>query len=120
MLDMNPHTLSKFAGNGIPSTGIRLVRHVLRDLLLDGVPKNNPIRQETACDSVRILDGGGIQVGLADGSTEECDFLVAADEANSIVRPTLLPDKKLAYAGAVCFIGTSRFPAGKSDLLKYK
>jgi 2-polyprenyl-6-methoxyphenol hydroxylase-like FAD-dependent oxidoreductase len=120
MLDMNPHTSSESAGNSIPSTGIRLVRHVLRDLLLDSVPKDIPIRWGTACDSVRILDGGGVQVGLADGSTEECDFLVAADGANSIFRSTLLPDKKLAYAGAVCFMGTSRFPAGKPDLLKYK
>jgi 2-polyprenyl-6-methoxyphenol hydroxylase-like FAD-dependent oxidoreductase len=120
LLDMNMRVASEDSSTGIPSTGIRLVRHVLRDLLLDSVPKNTQINWTTTCDSARTLDSGGVQVELDDGSTEECDFLVAADGANSSVRSALLPDQRLDYAGAVCFMGTSRFPAGKPDLLKHK
>lgn len=120
LLDMYAQAASKDTGTGIPSTGIRLVRHILRDLLLDSVPSDTQIHWGTECDSVRVLDSGGAQIGLNDESTEECDFLVVADGANSSVRSSLLPNQKLAYAGAVCFMGTSRFPAGKPDFLKHK
>ena len=59
-------------------------------------------------------------IELADGSTDEADLLVAADGSNSKVRIMLLPEERLEYTGAVCFLGTSRFPDGKPELLAHK
>jgi 2-polyprenyl-6-methoxyphenol hydroxylase-like FAD-dependent oxidoreductase len=102
----------------IPATGIRLVRHVLRQILMTALPSDTKVHWEKGCDSVDILEGGRVRVSLSDGSSDECDLLVAADGASSNVRSTLLPDNTLEYAGAICFQGTSKFPSGKPELLE--
>lgn len=105
---------------GLPSHGIRLVRHVLRQILLDGLPAETKVHWEKGCESAHVLSDGRVQVSLSNGSTEECDLLIAADGANSNIRSCLLPHDTLDFAGAICFLGTSRFPSGKPDLLKEK
>jgi len=104
----------------IPAIGIRLVRHVLRSILMDALPSDTKVHWEKGCESVNVLEGGRVRVNLSDGSSDECDLLVAADGASSNVRSALLPDNTLEYAGAVCFQGTSRFPSGKPELLEKK
>ena len=104
----------------IPAIGIRLVRHVLRDILMEALPSDTKVYWEKGCDSVDVLEGGRVRVNLSGGSSDECDLLVAADGASSNVRSALLPDDTLEYARAVCFQGTSKFPSGKPDLLQKK
>ena len=104
----------------IPASGIRIVRHVLRQILVDGLPSETKVHWEKGCDSVDIVEGGKVRVNLSDGSSDECDLLVAADGVNSNVRSVLLPEDILNYAGAVCCQGTSRFPSGKPRPLEKK
>jgi 2-polyprenyl-6-methoxyphenol hydroxylase-like FAD-dependent oxidoreductase len=103
---------------GLPPNGIRLVRHVLRQLLLDALPATTKVHWGNGCESIQVLEDGKVLVTTSNGSEEYCDFLIAADGANSKIRSHFLPDDKLDFAGAVCFLGTSRFPSGKPDLLK--
>jgi len=104
----------------IPASGIRIVRHVLRQILVDGLPSDTKVHWEKGCDSVDIVEGGKVRVNLSDGSSDECDLLIAADGVNSNVRSALLPDDVLNYAGAICWQGTSKFPSGKPGLLEKK
>ncbi|TLD04204.1 hypothetical protein E2P81_ATG10607 [Venturia nashicola] len=110
MLDPNTPTKSN---ERIPSYGVRLARHTLRQMLLDAMPSNTNVQWEKGCDSVEVIDGGRVHITLSDGSTDECDLLVAADGANSKVRSSLLPGRTLDYVGAIIVQGTSRFPKGK-------
>lgn len=110
LLDPNP---SMKHSERIPSYGIRLARHALRQMLLDALPEGTNVHWEKGIDSVEIIDGGRARVKLSDGSTDECDLLVAADGASSKVRSSLMPEIKLDYVGAIIIQGTSRFPAGK-------
>lgn len=48
-------------------------------------------------------DDSGVKVWFEDGSTEEGDFLVAADGVHSRIREALLPDAKPQYAGYTCW-----------------
>lgn len=104
----------------IPASGIRIVRHVLRQILVDGLPSDAKVHWEKGCDSVDIIESSKVRVHLSDGSSDDCDLLVAADGVNSSVRSALLPDDVLNYAGAICCQGTSKFPSGKPDLLVKK
>jgi 2-polyprenyl-6-methoxyphenol hydroxylase-like FAD-dependent oxidoreductase len=104
----------------IPTSGIRIVRHVLRQILVDGLPSDTKVHWKKGCDSVDIIEGGKVRVNLSNGSSDECDLLVAADGVNSNVRSALLPNDVLNYAGAICWQGTSKFPSGKPGLLQKK
>ncbi|TPX09046.1 uncharacterized protein E0L32_001693 [Thyridium curvatum] len=102
----------------MPPRGVRLVRHALRQILLDGLPEETVVHWENACEWVKTREDGKVEIGLSDGSTDECDLLIAADGANSKVRECLLPDETLQFAGARLYSGTSKFPLGKPDALK--
>nr|POE85408.1 fad-dependent monooxygenase aptc [Quercus suber] len=106
--------------NASASRGYRLVRHVLRDILLDALPEGQSVNWELSCDSAKILETGRVEVSLSNGSIDTCDLLVAADGANSKIRTSLLPQSTLEFAGAVSYIGTSKFPNGKPSILKEK
>lgn len=118
----DPSSFSMFneTVDGMPKSGIRLVRYVLRDMLLDALSADTEVHWGSGCQKTRILPDGKVQVELAKGTTDTGDLLVAADGANSSVRNLLLPDENLEYTGAVCFLGTSRFAEGKPELLKHK
>lgn len=119
-LDTNtPAKMQKFENDPGNST-IRIVRYVLRDILLANVPSNTTIHWEKGCTSALDLSNGKVQVTLSDGSTDSADLLIAADGANSAVRSAILPSESLQYAGAICIMGTSRFPSGKPDILSKK
>ncbi|KAM0707101.1 hypothetical protein Q7P35_006432 [Cladosporium inversicolor] len=118
MLDLKDSPFS--TQERIPSSGIRIVRHVLRRILVDGLPSDIKVHWDRGCDSVDIIEGGKVRVHLSDGLSDECDLLVAADGVNSNVRSALLPDDVLKYAGAICCQGTSRFPSVKPRLLEKK
>lgn len=85
----------------IPACGIRIVRHVLRQILVDGLPSDTKVYWGKGCDSVEILESSKVRVKLSNGSSDECDLLVAADGVNINVRSALLPDDLLNYAGAI-------------------
>ncbi|KAH7085510.1 hypothetical protein BKA63DRAFT_574727 [Paraphoma chrysanthemicola] len=120
MLDLNTPEKLKQASQGKGNTTIRLVRHVLRDTLLDSVPAHIRIHWERGCSSAQVLEGGRMRIDLNDGSSDECDLLIAADGANSKIRSVLLPEEILNYTGANCIMGTSRFPSGKPGILREK
>lgn len=115
LLDIPPPSVS---ADGVPWNGIRLVRHVLRQILLDALPAEAKVHWGVGCNSAEILDAGQTRVSLTDGSEAYCDLLIAADGANSGIRASLLPQETLEFAGVNCIIATSRFPSGKPELLK--
>ena len=116
MLELNG-ILSKQQAR-IPAIDIRLIRHFLRQILMDALPSDTEVHWGKGCDSLEILKGGRVRVELSDGSSDECDLLVTADGASSNVRAALLPNNTLEYAGIVIFQGTSRFLSGKPELLE--
>lgn len=120
MLDLSTRAKSDNGDHGARSTGIRLIRYELRNLLMEGLPSHTKVYWGKGCNAARVLDGRKIQVEIDDGSTEQCDLLIAADGANSKVRSVLLPDDTLNFAGAVCLMGTSRFPSRKPAVLEHK
>jgi 2-polyprenyl-6-methoxyphenol hydroxylase-like FAD-dependent oxidoreductase len=112
-LDLNATRKPSQAGAAIPPTGIRLVRYMLRDMLLNAVPPHTTIHWGKGCEKAQLLPNDRVRVTLTDASTSDCDLLIAADGANSTIRASLLPAQSLAYAGVVCYMGTSRFPPGE-------
>lgn len=104
--------------DGLPANSMRIARYVLRQHLIDGLPKSCDAYWNLSCESAESLDDGRVQVTLSDGSTVECDLLVAADGANSKIRAALRPNDKLQYAGAVSISGNSQFSDGLPDLIK--
>lgn len=120
MFDPSSFAMFNEFEDGMPKSGIRLVRYVLRDMLLNALSVGTEVHWGNGCQTTRILPDGRTQIELSNGSTDEADLLVAADGSNSKVRTMLLPEEKLEYTGAVCFLGTSRFPDGKPELLAHK
>lgn len=49
-----------------------------------------------------------VSIRFTDGTTEEVDYLIAADGINSIFRQTLLPGSKPRYAGYTCWRGITK------------
>lgn len=95
--------------DGLPANSMRIARYVLRQHLIDGLPSSCDAHCGTTCESAERLDDGRLRVTLSDGSMTDCDFLVAADGANSKIRASLRPDDTLQYAGAVSISGNSKF-----------
>ena len=104
--------------DGLPANAIRIARYVLRQHLVDGLLESCDAHWNVSCESAGQLDDGRIRVGLSDGSTTECDFLVAADGANSKIRASFRPDDTLQYAGAVSITGNAKFADGLPDIIK--
>ncbi|KAL1948156.1 hypothetical protein VTO73DRAFT_12231 [Trametes versicolor] len=63
-------------------------RRVLREILLDAVPKDS-VKWDHALTSIRPLDNGEHELTFANGSVVVTDLVVGADGANSRVRPLL-------------------------------
>ena len=56
-----------------------MIRHVLRDMLIDALPTDMHINWDDGCTAARILPKKKVQVDLEDRSTDICDFLIADD-----------------------------------------
>ncbi|WPG98193.1 Hypothetical protein R9X50_00098000 [Acrodontium crateriforme] len=98
---------------GLPVNRVRIFRRTLRNILLQALPEIATVNWKKGCNSAQNLSSGKVAVTLDDGSKDECDLLIVADGANSMLRSHLVPEDNLDYAGVVCMMGTSRFPYGK-------
>ncbi|MDX6259351.1 MAG: hypothetical protein QOH84_1039 [Kribbellaceae bacterium] len=72
-------------------------RSDLRDLLLDSLPEQT-IAWGHGLSSAMPSEAGGYQLRFTNGASADCDLLVGADGANSVVRP-LLTDARPAHLG---------------------
>lgn len=100
---------------GLPTSGIRIARKDLRNILIAAAEGATSITWGTSCVVAQRLENGRIRVQLdsEDGSApreNECDLLIAADGARSKLRASLRPKDQLRYAGAIQIGGSARFP----------
>lgn len=65
-------------------------RAVLRELLLRGLEDDVTFGKKL--ERFEVLEGGGVEVFFADGTSEKGSFLVGADGIRSVVRKQLLPE----------------------------
>ncbi|EED21404.1 monooxygenase, putative [Talaromyces stipitatus ATCC 10500] len=100
-------------GNLLAAT-IRITRGNLKRILVGKAETTGiTLNWGLACTSAERLLTGAIRVTLSDGTTQDCDFLVAADGANSNIRACFRPnDMKTEYAGATQIGGISHLPGG--------
>jgi 2-polyprenyl-6-methoxyphenol hydroxylase-like FAD-dependent oxidoreductase len=91
---------------------IRIARYLLRRTLVEALSPQDTLHWATACTGATQLPSGQVEVQLSNGQVQVCDFLIAADGANSRLRRTLRPDDNLRFAGAVCISGNTRLPDG--------
>lgn len=96
----------------LPQPLVRVARSVLKKQLLDIMPEETVIGWGVTCVGATKLESGKTGVEFSDGTTEECDLLIAADGSRSKLRASLRPDDKLEFAGAFQTIGTAYFPDG--------
>jgi 2-polyprenyl-6-methoxyphenol hydroxylase-like FAD-dependent oxidoreductase len=97
---------------GLPVASIRIARYLLRRTLVEALSPQDTLHWATACTGATQLPSGQVEVQLSNGQVQVCDFLIAADGANSRLRRTLRPDDNLRFAGAVCISGNARLPDG--------
>jgi 2-polyprenyl-6-methoxyphenol hydroxylase-like FAD-dependent oxidoreductase len=97
---------------GLPVASIRIARYLLRRTLVEALSPQDTLHWATACTGANQLPSGQVEVQLSNGQVQVCDFLIAADGANSRLRRTLRPDDNLRFAGAVCISGNARLPDG--------
>jgi 2-polyprenyl-6-methoxyphenol hydroxylase-like FAD-dependent oxidoreductase len=97
---------------GLPVANIRIARYLLRRTLVEALSPQDTLHWATACTGANQLPSGKVEVQLSNGQVQVCDFLIAADGANSRLRRTLRPDDNLRFAGAVCISGNARLPDG--------
>jgi 2-polyprenyl-6-methoxyphenol hydroxylase-like FAD-dependent oxidoreductase len=105
IIRMGPKTLPP----GTPHPHMRIARNVLRQTLVEAVPKQSKIHWGTACMGAVEMSNGRVGVQLSNGKVDECDLLIAADGSKSKIRMSLRPEDKLNYAGAVCIGGNAKF-----------
>ncbi|GJN73357.1 hypothetical protein PLIIFM63780_007421 [Purpureocillium lilacinum] len=106
---------------GLPTSGIRITRRHVRDVLIERVEQTDTIHWHRTCTAAERLPNGMIRVhvspssGDSDGEAatiEDCHLLIAADGAHSKIRASFRPGDSLRYAGAVQLGGVGRFPKG--------
>ncbi|KAJ5622895.1 hypothetical protein N7490_011500 [Penicillium lividum] len=97
----------------LPAATMRITRKDLKRILITEAESTRAtLTWGSACDSAERLPNGQIRVTLEDGTTQDCDLLVAADGANSSIRASLRPNDKTEYAGATQIGGIAHLPAG--------
>ena len=96
--------------HNLPALSVRIARTTLRSILLQAATKSTTIRWGLTCtDILPSMGGEAIRLRLDDQTEEECDFLVAADGANSKLRASIRPDDKLIFSGVVSISAISHF-----------
>lgn len=115
ILKMKP---PKTPPDSLPAPAMRIARYVLRQHLIDTLPESVEAHWGVGCSSAEVLGSGRVRVTLTDGSSSQCDMLIAADGANSAIRAALRPEDTLSYAGAVAITATARFPDGLPGVVK--
>jgi 2-polyprenyl-6-methoxyphenol hydroxylase-like FAD-dependent oxidoreductase len=91
---------------------MRIARCLLKRTLIEALSPSDTISWATACTDAIGLPNGQVQVQLSNGQVRVCDFLIAADGANSKLRRAIRPSDNLHFAGAVCIGGNARLPSG--------
>ena len=104
--------------DGLPGNSMRIARYVLRKQLQAGLPSTTTLHSGTGCASATALPDGRMRIVLTDGSTADCNLLIAADGANSKIRASLRPHDTLSFAGATMITGISQFPEGLPSIIK--
>jgi 2-polyprenyl-6-methoxyphenol hydroxylase-like FAD-dependent oxidoreductase len=93
------HTPRPGAFSGRPE----IDRSALRDLLLDSLP-GDAVAWGHRLAAATPRPGGGFGLAFHGGHRTDCDVLVGADGARSVVRP-LLTDAKLSYVATLVELG---------------
>lgn len=103
-------SINPTAYGNLPAATIRITRENLKRILVQAAEKTNTtLHWRSACTSAERLPDGKIRVITSDGTTQDCDLLVAADGAESTMRACFHPnDMKTEYAGATQIGGISR------------
>jgi 2-polyprenyl-6-methoxyphenol hydroxylase-like FAD-dependent oxidoreductase len=104
--------------DGLPIHGMRITRYMLRQCLIDALPEGTDVKWEVGCEGAKRLEDGRVRVMLNDGTTDDCDLLVAADGANSKIRAALRPGDTLSYAGVKMTGAISKFDNGLPDIIQ--
>lgn len=74
-------------------------RRALRDLLLDSLP-GDAVAWQRRLRAATPRPGGGFRLTFEGGQSTDCDILIGADGARSVVR-SLLTDVRLSYVGTL-------------------
>ncbi|KAL4866977.1 hypothetical protein BDV12DRAFT_198706 [Aspergillus spectabilis] len=103
----------------LPAATMRISRRDLKRILLKRAEKGDAVwRWGCSCTAAEKLSNGRIRVAVADAATnntftEDCDFLIAADGADSRIGANIRPrEMNLQYVGATQIGGISRIPGG--------
>ncbi|KAK3639142.1 hypothetical protein LTR56_012691 [Elasticomyces elasticus] len=99
----------------LPIERMRIPRTKLRRVLLDAAEKHVQIIWGVACTSVLDSSDGTVRIQLSNGHEDTCDFLVAADGANSKLRSSTRPSDGLTFAGPVSISAVSRYKGSPPD-----
>ncbi|KAI7968564.1 hypothetical protein EIK77_006583 [Talaromyces pinophilus] len=105
-------SINPTAYGNLPAATVRITRENLKRILVQTAEKTNTtLHWGSACTSAERLPDGKIRVIISNGTTQDCDLLVAADGAGSNMRACFRPnDMKTEYAGATQIGGISRLP----------
>ncbi|RAO66814.1 uncharacterized protein BHQ10_002826 [Talaromyces amestolkiae] len=94
----------------LPAATVRITRGNLKRILIQTAEETKTtLHWGLACTSAESLPDGKIRITISDGTTQDCDLLVAADGADSSMRACFRPNNmKTVYAGATQIGGISR------------
>ena len=113
MWDVNWNNILRIAAKpveGLPVSTMRIARKNMRAILIRAVEDLGvDIQWATGCASVSRHASGHLQLQLSNGSTADCDIVIAADGASSKLRSQLRPDDTLIFQKVVVLGGTTRF-----------
>lgn len=94
---------------------ITIERGELLQILMSKLASNEMVHTGKACCHFEQHDNR-VKVWFEDGTTEEGDFLIAADGVHSTIRNALLPNTVARYAGYTCWRAVVE---ANSDLLHF-
>ncbi|KAJ5097762.1 hypothetical protein N7456_008483 [Penicillium angulare] len=115
-------SINPTAYGNLPAATMRIAREDLKRILVEKVEQTKTvIKWSSACTEAERMSNGQIRVSVSESESLEgintsmldCDILVAADGANSLIRSCFRPnDMTTQYAGATQIGGISHFPEG--------